>query len=307
MIVIFEPYGGLCNRLFLSSYGMALARATGQRFLNLSLEDYRRDFPATRLFRGLPIWRFHRYSRAIIGGLKRFPASRRWFVRLRWKNASEFSPCSPQFVAERKKRFLTIIEGWPDPSQIRFPPDGLEVIRKTFEPDAAVSEIAHHTVRRARAGADVLIGVHIRLKDYRTYLGGFFYYCPEDYQRTLEGMAALFPGQRVAFLICSDEDQKAESFAPFQVSKGPGTPLGDLYSLAGCDYLIGPPSTFSLWAAFYGVKPLYHMLEPKPPADLSAFMIPDGHFECIDLKLFDPEEEHRRSLRFSRYRVVLRE
>jgi hypothetical protein len=307
MIVIFEPYGQFCNRLFLSAYGMALARASEQSFVNLSLGDYRYHFPATRPPRGLPIWRFHRYARAIILGLKRFPPTRRWFLRVRWKNAREFSPDNPQYVAKMKKRFLTIIEGWPDPSQMRFSPDAMEAIRKTFEPDAALSATAHDIVRRARAGADVLIGVHIRLKDYRTYLGGFFYYQPQDYQRALQGMAALFPGQRVAFLICSDEEQKAEPFAPFQVTIGPGTLLEDLYSLAGCDYLIGPPSTFSLWAAFYAAKPLYHMLEPKPPADLSAFMIPDGHFECIDLKLFDPEEERRRSTRFSRYRVELRD
>ena len=44
MIVIFEPYGRLCNRLFLSAYGMALARASDQRFVNLSLGDYRYHF-----------------------------------------------------------------------------------------------------------------------------------------------------------------------------------------------------------------------------------------------------------------------
>jgi hypothetical protein len=302
MIVIFEPYGRLCNRLFLSAYGMALARASNQRLFNLSLGDYRYHFPAMRPPRGLPIWRFHLYMRALIVGLKRFPPARRWFVRVGWKDARAFSPDNPQFVAEIKKRFLTIIEGWADPSQMRFSPDTSEAIRTTFVPDAAVTEIAHATVSRAREGADVLIGVHIRQKDYRTYLQGFFYYQPEHYRRILEKMTAMFPGRRVAFLICSDEEQKAESFAPFQVTLGPGTVLEDLYSLAGCDYLIGPPSTFSLWAAFYAGKPLYHMIEPQPPADLSSFVIPDGHFECIDLKLFDPEAQRSRAQRFPHFR-----
>lgn len=304
MIVIFEPYGQLCNRLFLSAYGMALARASNQRLFNLSLGDHRYHFPAMRPPPGLPIWRFHLYMRALILGLKRFPSLQRRFVRVGWKDASTFSPDNPQFVAEIKKRFFTIIEGWADPSRMRFSPDAVAAIRKTFEPDAAIKEIARATVSRARAGADVLIGVHMRLKDYRTYHRGFFYYQLEDYQRTLEGMAAMFPGQRVAFLVCSDEEQQAESFAPFQVTIGPGTVLEDLYSLAGCDYLIGPPSTFSLWAAFYAGKPLYHMLEPNPPADLSSFIIPDGHFECIDLKLFDPEVARSRFKRLSRSRVV---
>jgi hypothetical protein len=304
MIVIFEPYGQLCNRLFLSAYGMALARASEQRFVNLSLGDYRYYFPAMRPPPGLPIWRFHLYTRALIAALKRFPPTRRWFLRAARKDGGALSPENPGFIAQIKKRFLTIIEGWPDPSQMRFSREASQAIRKTFTPDAAVAEIAHAIVSRAREGADVLIGVHIRQKDYRTYRRGFFYYQSEDYRRTLEGMAAMFPGRRVAFLICSDEDQTAESFAPFQVTIGLGTVLEDLYSLAGCDYLIGPPSTFSLWAAFYAGKPLYHMLEPNPPADLSSFIIPDGHFECIDLKLFDPEVARSRSERMSRSRVV---
>src|ERR1700730_3664511 len=82
MIVIFDPYGQFCNRLFLSAYGMALARASNQRFFNLSLEDHRYYFPATRPPRGLPIWRFHLYMRALILSLKRFPFTRRWFVRV---------------------------------------------------------------------------------------------------------------------------------------------------------------------------------------------------------------------------------
>src|SRR5579864_7047234 len=97
-----------------------------------------------------------------------------------------------------------------------------------------------------------------------------------------------------AFLICSDERQEAATFAPFPVTVGQGTLLGDLFSLAGCDYVVGPPSTYSLWAAFYGRKPLYHMIEPEPPRDLSSFMVPEGRFDCIDLKLHDREIERRR-------------
>ena len=185
---------------------------------------------------------------------------------------------------------------------MRFTPDTVAAIRETFAPDPAINEIAQAAVSRAREGADVLIGVHIRQKDYRTYLQGFFYYQSEDYERILEAMIAMFPGRRVAFLICSDEELKTESFASFRVTPGPGTTLEDLYSLAACDFLIGPPSTFSLWAAFYGGRPIYHLLEPTPPADLSAFMIPDGHFECIDLKLFDPEAQRSRARRFPHFR-----
>jgi hypothetical protein len=297
MIIVFEPYGQLSNRLFLSAYGMALAKASGQQFFNLSLGEYSHLFPATRPRFNLWMNYFHRCMRALIVRLKGFPIARRWFVSIDRQNAADHSPDNSTFLAAVKQRTFTFIEGWPDLSRISFPAASADAIRATFEPAAQVTQLAQETVRLAKGGADVLVGLHMRLGDYKSYRHGIFHYQLQDYRLTLERMTALFPGRHVAFLICSNEHQKAEEFVPFQVTIGPATLLGDLYSLAGCDYLVGPPSTYSLWAAFYGGKPLYHMVEPEPPTDLSAFMIPDGHFECIDLKLDNPEIESRRRAR----------
>jgi len=34
-------------------------------------------------------------------------------------------------------------------------------------------------------------------------------------------------------------------------------PVVDLYFLSSCDAIVGPPSSFSMWAASYGSCPLY--------------------------------------------------
>jgi len=47
----------------------------------------------------------------------------------------------------------------------------------------------------------------------------------------------------------------------------------DLYALAECDYIIGPPSTYTLWASFYGDTPLWFMEHKGDIPDLSAFFI----------------------------------
>jgi hypothetical protein len=46
------------------------------------------------------------------------------------------------------------------------------------------------------------------------------------------------------------------------IFRGPGSPVGDLYSLAACNAIMGPPSSFSMWASYYGQVPL-HMLESE--------------------------------------------
>ena len=40
------------------------------------------------------------------------------------------------------------------------------------------------------------------------------------------------------------------------------THLVDMYALAGCDLIVGPDSTFSHWASFYGNVPI-HILNYK--------------------------------------------
>ena len=78
-------------------------------------------------------------------------------------------------------------------------------------------------------------------------------------------------GKSVSFLLCSNEPVQAENFKEFLIHDGPGDMISDLYSLAACDYVIGPPSTYSMWASFYGGKPLLHIRKEKQEMDLSSF------------------------------------
>jgi hypothetical protein len=57
---------------------------------------------------------------------------------------------------------------------------------------------------------------------------------------------------------------------------GTGHLIEDLYSLAQCDFLAGPPSTFTLWASFYGKVPLYMAKDIHKVPSLSDFQIAKG-------------------------------
>jgi hypothetical protein len=75
-------------------------------------------------------------------------------------------------------------------------------------------------------------------------------------------LTTLFPEQNVGFIIATNEPYPAETFAGLNVHSGPGHFALDMYALAGCDLIAGPPSTFSGWASFIGMKPIY-FLEDK--------------------------------------------
>ena len=129
-------------------------------------------------------------------------------------------------------------------------------------------------------GCDVLIGVHVRQGDYRTHKPAFFH-ATERYVRLMRVLEAAFAGSRVAFLVCSDAPQPRDAFRSLRVRFGTGHPAEDLFALAGCDYIAGPPSTFSQWASFHGRVPRY-VWEPgkereganeEPPPRLEEFVV----------------------------------
>ncbi len=131
-------------------------------------------------------------------------------------------------------------------------------IREIFMPVREVNVAVDRVECEARSGGDVLVGVHVRQGDYRTFRGGLSFYSIDEYLSAMREVEALFPDKRVKFLVCSDEDQRGR-FRDLNPTHGPGDPVSDLYSLARCDYLIGPGSTFTQWASFFGSVPRYSM------------------------------------------------
>ena len=47
----------------------------------------------------------------------------------------------------------------------------------------------------------------------------------------------------------------------------------DHWLMSQCDYLIGPPSTFSMWASFMGKTKFYHIYSPEETITLDKFSV----------------------------------
>ena len=88
-------------------------------------------------------------------------------------------------------------------------------------------------------------------------------------------MAEQFSGRKVSFLVCSDEARNPQEFSGLRVGLGTNSSMGDLYALAECDYILGPPSTFSKWASFYGNKPLFHLEDTNARLEPATFCVSD--------------------------------
>ncbi|MEN7546895.1 alpha-1,2-fucosyltransferase [Rapidithrix thailandica] len=133
------------------------------------------------------------------------------------------------------------------------------MIRILFQPKENYRRKAERILTMARLQSDVLIGIHVRRGDYKAFMNGNYYYEIADYHRVMSEVQEDFNqcGKKVSFFISSDEP------ISLNLCKGMNCywienshVIEDLYALSQCNLILGPPSTYSMWASFWGEKPI---------------------------------------------------
>ena len=198
---------------------------------------------------------------------------RRGVITLRELPGREVTPLDgPEMQARIAAANTIFVEGW----RFRAPvwvERHAERVRAYFQPLPCHAQASAESVDALRRQADIIVGVHVRRGDYQGWHGGEFFFPVDRYATWMRQLAGQFPGARVAFLVCSNEPRQAAEFPGLTVGFGPGVPVEDLFALAHCDYVMGPPSTFSQWASFYGQKPLWQPRRPDAEAVRTAFAV----------------------------------
>jgi len=131
---------------------------------------------------------------------------------------------------------------------------------------------------RAEFPDSIIVGVHIRRGDYKDWAGGMWYFEDDAFAQHLRNIENKLNPKKTVFVICSNEDVNFENYQNLELRKSTGHIIEDMYILAECDYIVGPHSTYSMWASFYGQKPLYKMRKDKSDFSLSDFSICNGRF-----------------------------
>ena len=150
-------------------------------------------------------------------------------------------------------------------------------IKEYFLPIPEIEKKVTSRIRAARKEESILIGAHLRKGDYRVYREGKYFFQDEQYASFMTRISQLFPGQKLQFLLFSDEAIRLEAFEGLDVSVSDGSPIEDLYQMAECNFLIGPPSTFTKWASYVGQVPLCVLEKSSQPADMSDFILYHNH------------------------------
>lgn len=126
-------------------------------------------------------------------------------------------------------------------------------IRKFLDFQPKIKENCKTQIDKIREDDAILVGVHIRRGDYKEFQDGKWYYTDEEY---IHWMCHLAEDKKVQFLICSNESINLELYkaAGLDVCRPGKSAIDDLCLLSMCSYVLGPPSTYSLWAAMIGNK-----------------------------------------------------
>ncbi|MEJ8757033.1 alpha-1,2-fucosyltransferase [Pontibacter sp. H259] len=290
MVIVNYKAGQLANRLFHFAHFISNSIEYNYALINPAFNDYKRFFTSTSANN------FGDYKistsitskdavdtlirKSILGmgkvlgsPLKKTPLYHFHDVKEYDEKDLNYDMNDPEFVNSATKR-LTFIDGWlyRDPKNFQ---KHASALRKIFTPVPEYQQEIDQTIAHCRSLADVVIGVHIRRGDYKTYANGCWYYEDEVYADKMRSLKEQFEaqGKTCVFLVCSNEKINPASYKDLNIVTGDRHFIVDLYCLAGCDYIIGPPSTFTMWASFYGETPLCHLQSKDKQVSLPDFEV----------------------------------
>lgn len=147
------------------------------------------------------------------------------------------------------------------------------VIREFFRPLPEYESVVHEYVVRAKENADLVVGVHMRRGDYAQFANGRYFYSQLEYYAKMKELQEKLTDKKITFVLCSNEIIVEDIFRDITFIKAQGHLIVDMYLLAACDLIMGPPSTYTQWASFYGNKPLYQLRNMSIPVTMDCFEI----------------------------------
>lgn len=287
-VVIAQGVGRLANRLTLFAHFIGAALEHGFTVANPAFGIYAHHFPSTA---GDPLCRFpagrpwivprvcrrpiYRATRRVADLLQRRQQAGRDVGLIRLARAQHLDLDSEAFLSVLRRHRFVFVEDWYFRSAADVARHGA-AIRAFLTPRPETLARAAAAVERARQAGDLVVGVHVRRGDYERFKGGRYFYSHEEYGAMLARVERSFSAHRVSFLVGSDEPLPAGAFAGHRVANAPGAAVEDLYAFAGCDRLIGPPSTFTAFASFHGRVPVAFVESAGTVLDASSFRTIEG-------------------------------
>lgn len=280
MIIVANKSGQLCNQLVLFAHAFATAMESNQRIRHIFGYSLNQYFDFDHEFRKLILHRDIQKISWCLEYLKyrEYKRFKKIKIILLGRDLKVPSKDEMRKTAQQcRKKGIHIISYWQyrDYEALFLHQDK---IRKIFKPRQHICEEVNDIIKAMnKLDHEVYIAVHMRRGDYKTWCNGRFYFSNETYKRWMQDVAKSC-NKRCVFVLFSNEKIEQEVFADYsyKVIVAKGDTIHDLYTMASCDYIMGPPSTFSWWAAFYGHKLYCTLYDEQMKVSLKQFRHVEG-------------------------------
>lgn len=273
MIIDLSVSGNMCNRLLQFSHCIAIGIRNNQNICHLFLGDMNElfDFNDTmnihiKVYGGILKNRFCFKLRKIIELLYLYNDYKSYEIKSVNNNS--------QIINRISNHRVNFVNTW----YIR-DYDSLKLyrneIKKVIVPKKIYRDYANDEIAKLRTEFTTVVGVHIRRGDYKSWHDGIFYYTDDQYYSLIEQMYIEFSSLSLkpVFLIFSNEKLNNAYFERkgIRTKVFHGSPIEDFTLLSCCDYIIGPPSTYSWFAHYLGNSKYKVIFSPEKQIHLNDF------------------------------------
>lgn len=270
MRIICDAPGQTCNRLWSYVASVAQCIAEHKRMVIIFYDWTIEDFP--NLLHCKFVW---------------FPLWQKWYLERGngWNNYKGLTwKVTHNKTWDKIFKSLKFTKGWNTKTDTRYLQQTLTELKYIFRPKDEIMQKAEGLISNIKKDADIVVGIHIRHGDYKTWRNGKYYYTLNEFHKFMLQIKDLYPDKKVAFFISSNESFSVDLFEGcqcYRFGKEPSGDMLDLHTLSLCDRILGPWSTYSRWASFIGEVPLCFIKSDKQiftDADFSK-VIDFYHFE----------------------------
>ena len=264
MIIAYDTPGQLGNQLWAYSNLIAVAKEYNMSVIIILQQNYYKLLDADALQvakrNGVYVLDAGSYKGRII---RKFSAV---FLKNKIKFFAKILPVTIvaegsiaiQKKIEQSRKRLYIVNAWEQRIHTSSFLKENDFIRSVILPEAESRKKAAERIELLRQKFDVIVAVHIRRGDYKTFLDGKYYFEDDVYLQKMEQINHLLAPAKVVFAIFSNEKIDINNFSKINASfSNDNTPIGDMWGISLCDFIIGPLSTFSMWASFLKKVPLH--------------------------------------------------
>jgi Glycosyl transferase family 11 len=290
MVIIVGKHGQLCNRIFHASAFLANAiehdycvyNARFNEYFQYFEDNHKRNKPSKNMrFIFQKNYFLHEICRRTLGLMVRlsikFKIKNLFFIEIieifSWTSPSVFDLNNTDFVRKARSK-VVLVAGWQFRDALNFD-KYQDQIRAFWQPNSDIIWAAEKTIKQYRLPFDIIIGVHIRRGDYADFQNGKWFFNDDFYAQKLKEIMQLqsFKNKKIGFIICSNEVIKTDYFNTLNILIEQRPFVEDMLLLSLCDYIVGVPSTFSMWASFYGQKPLLQIMDSAQKMRFDDFKI----------------------------------